>query len=249
MKEKLTQLCKELYIPIKKIDPEKMNFYGNQRYDEKTLIDYITELDNLLKGNIISIGGFSAGSKILGFRSMRRISNDLDCLTNEEGVRLLDNYFHNDLFQTSDYGDLFLEYKKIPVSFDIEETHGWRIPQDFFEGIRRFYFLSGGLNSISPEYLIGLKARRSINKKRFYGKDALDTINILLAPFYRSELKEINYEKIGEIIRDHASNKREEIEEYLEFIGNYSNHIKKNEIPLFEKSLKYLKNSSIKNIF
>ncbi|NMB66917.1 hypothetical protein GYA25_02560 [Candidatus Woesearchaeota archaeon] len=249
MKEKLTQLCENYNIPIKKIDPEKMTFYGTQKYNEQILINYLIELDNLLKSNLISIGGFSAGSKILGFRSMRRISNDLDCITNEEGIKLLNEHFHDNLFQTLDYGDLFLEYKKVPVSFDIEETHGWKIPKDFFEDIRRFSFLNGGLNSISPEYLIGLKTRRSINKKRFYGKDALDTINVLLSPFYRSELKEIDYEKIGKIIREHASNKREEIEAYLSFIGSYSNHIKKKEIPLFEKSLNNLKHHTIKNIF
>jgi hypothetical protein len=247
-KEKLTQLCVEHQIPCKEITREKMEFYGTQKYDEDVLIDYLIELDQILKGNIISIGGFSAGSKTLGFRPMRRISNDLDCITNPEGIRLLNNHFNGQLYQTQNYGDVFLEYNQVPVGFDVGETHGWPIPEDFFQDVKRFSFSKGGFNSISPEYLIGLKARRSITKKRFYGKDALDTINIILAPFYKEELKEVDYDKLGKIIKEHASQTEREVQDYLKFIEGYVPKVKKREIPLLQGSLNHLK-KSVKKVY
>lgn len=247
-KEKLTKLCKEYGIPSKEISSDKLNFYRCQRYNEETLIQFMIDLDQMLNGNLISIGGFSASSKVLGFRPMRVISNDLDCITNEEGVALLNNHFRDKIYQTDNYGDLFLEYKNVPVGFDVDETHGWRIPFDFFIDVRRFSFPQGSFNSISSEYLIGLKARRSISKKKFYGKDALDTINILLAPFFREDLRKIDHYKLGEILKEHSSSSFKDIEEYLNFIGSYEQKVKKNEIPLLKDSLTNLK-KHIKQIY
>jgi len=247
-KEKLTQLCKEHHIPSKELSVEKIDFYRYQKYNEDVLIQFMIELDTILKGNLISIGGFSAGSKVLGFRPMRIISNDLDCITNEEGVKLLHNHFKDELYQTTNYGDIFLEYNGVPVGFDVEETHDWHIPLDFFENTIRFSFPQGSFTSISPEYLIGLKARRSLSKKRFYGKDALDSINILLAPFFKDNLNRIDYNKLGGILRNHACSKKDEVEEYIDFISSYKQKIRKKEIPLIEDSLTLLK-KQIKQIY
>jgi len=246
VKETLTKLCREHNISCKEIPLEKMEFYGSKRYSEEFMLNAMVNLYNISQGNIITFGGFSACSKLLGFRQMRRVSNDLDCITNIEGFKILYQSFGQELFQTSNYKDLFLEYLGLPVSFDIEETHDWKIPDDFFEESILFSFPIGDLKSISPEYLIGLKARRSINKKRFYGKDALDTINILLAPNYKETLKEINQDKLSKILRENVPSDYDQIEDYFNFIYSYKDKIKKEESSLLENSLNSLKKNTKK---
>jgi len=190
------------------------------------------------------MGGMCANSYLLGLRPMRRASNDLDCiLLNEKGVYFLHSFFGNSLFQTEDFGDLFLDYNGIPVGFDLEDTHGWKIPQQFFEDTVRFEFDNGEINSISPEFLIALKARRSISKKRFYGKDAVDTANILIAPSYKQNLNKIDYSKISYLMKKYSSNSTDELSEYIDFVGKRGKDcLKKDEIPIFDKCLSNLRN-------
>ncbi len=242
-KSKLTKLCSSMKIQRKELGRKRLDEYGKQHFDEDYLIRAMTELDEISEGNLIVMGGFCACSKILGFRKMRRTSNDLDCTTNEEGLNLLYQRFGAELFQTTDYGDVFLEYQGIPVGFDIDETHGWKIPESFEQDARRFSFETGNLTSISPEFLITLKARRSILKNRFYGKDAVDSLNILLAPFYKPELPSIDTDKLGNLFRQHSSSSQELILSYLDFISKYSLNLRKEEIPIVEKFFPELLNS------
>lgn len=245
-KSRLTKLCVSLGIPKREVSEKQMDVYRSQKFDEDYLIRSMLNIDKALGGNVIVIGGFCACSKILGFRKLRRTSNDLDCVTNEEGIRLLRESFKNEIFQTTNYGDVFLEYNNIPVGFDIDETHGWVIPPEFFSDSRRFDFDSGGLTSISPEFLIALKARRSISKRRFYGKDALDTVNMILAPLYKTSLNPIDFNKLGYLIREHSSDSFDNVGEYMNFLRSYSGNLKKKEALLFEESLLILKDSTKK---
>ena len=237
MKTKLTTLCKLNGVPVQDVNRENWDEYGKQTFEEDYLVNSMAEINNFLKGNVIVMGGFCACSKILGFRKMRRASNDLDCITNEEGFHLLNKHFNGQIFQTSSFGDLFLEYHKIPVGFDIDETHDWKIPQQFLDDVRTFNFPSGEITSISPEFLIALKARRSIMKKRFYGKDALDTANMVLAPVYRTDLSSIDYQKLASLFREHSTNSFEDLDKYLTFVSSCSKDLKKKEMSLFEDEM------------
>jgi hypothetical protein len=181
---------------------------------------------------------------MLGFRKMRRTSNDLDCIINEEGFQLLVEHFNGQIFQNPAFGDLFLEYHNIPVGFDIDKTHNWKIPSEFIEDSKRFDFSSGYINSISPEFLIALKARRSIMKKNFYGKDALDTANMILAPSHKPELQVIDLFKLTELFRRHSSNSFEDLQKYLHFVESYSTHLKKEERNLFLQEISLIKSSA-----
>lgn len=243
-KLKLTEICNSIGIPKREITNTQMDFYRSQKFDEDYLIQAMSEIDKALEGNVIVMGGFCACSKILGFRKIRRTSNDLDCVTNEEGIKLLHESFKDKIFQTTNYGDVFLEYNHIPVGFDVDETHGWTIPPEFASDSRRFNFNFGGLTSISPEFLIALKARRSILKKRFYGKDAIDTANMILAPLYKTSLDSLDFDKLGYLIREHSSNSFDRIKEYIQFLGSYSSNLKKEEGFIFEEYLSRLKNST-----
>ena len=247
MKDKLTKLCSSMGIPVRQLTDERMNIYRSQKFDEEILVNSMTELNKILEGNVITMGGFSACYKLLGFRKMRRVSNDLDCVINEEGLKLLYDHFGDEIFQTKNYGDIFLEYNNIPVGFDLGETHGWIIPPSFFKDLKRFNFNGKKLTSISPEFLITLKARRSILKDKFFGKDAIDTANILLAPYYKDNLNRIDFEKLGDLMRLHSSDSYETIERYINFIESHKIHLKKKELPFFSESLSSLRSSVYNN--
>jgi hypothetical protein len=245
-KSKLTELCCSNQVPVREVNRADWDFYGTQTFDEDYLVKSMAEINSFLEGNVIVMGGFCACSKILGFRPMRRASNDLDCITNEEGFYLLNKHFNGQIFQNSDFGDLFLEYNKIPVGFDIEETHDWKIPKEFIDDAKTFNFSCGKITSISPEFLIVLKARRSILKKKFYGKDALDTANMVLAPIYRSDLSQIDLSKLSFLFREHSTDSFEDLDEYLSFVSSHSKDLKIKERPLFEGGLSSIRDSAKK---
>ncbi|MFA5072031.1 MAG: nucleotidyltransferase [Candidatus Pacearchaeota archaeon] len=237
MKNKLTELCCSNKVPVREVKREDWDLYGTQTFDEDYLVKSMAEIDGFLDGNVIVMGGFCACSKILGYRPMRRASNDLDCITNEEGFYLLNKHFNGQIFQNSAFGDLFLEYNKIPVGFDIGETHDWEIPKEFIDDAKTFNFSCGKITSISPEFLIALKARRSILKKRFYGKDALDTANMVLAPIYRTDLSQIDLSKLSSLFREHSTDSFDDLDEYLKFVSSHSRDLKIKEKPLFEERM------------
>jgi len=242
MGEKLSKISASLGIPEKSID---WKLYMNANRSEEKIIDAMLDIDDCLRQEVIVMGGMCANSHILGHRPMRKASNDLDCiLLNERGVYSLYSLFRNSLFKTESFGDLFLDYNGIPVGFDLEYTHGWKIPEQFFKDVVRFNFDKGGLNSISPEFLITLKAKRSISKEKFYGKDAVDTVNILIAPSYKQNLDKINYNKIGYLMKQYASNSTDELNKYIDFIEvKGRNPLKKKEIPIFDECLSNLRDS------
>ena len=97
MGEKLTKLCCSMGIPVKEITREQMEVYKIQKMEEDSLIKSMTELDKIMNGNVIVMGGFCACSQVLGFRRMRRTSNDLDCVTDEEGIKSLFNFTYLDI--------------------------------------------------------------------------------------------------------------------------------------------------------
>jgi hypothetical protein len=205
MGKELGELCNKLGIKSRCLTDEEFAYYRNNRPSSEKLLELMIDINEIMQGKVIVIGGFCVHPKLLGFRTIRRVSNDLDCVTDKEGIRLLYNNFGERLFQTSNYEDLFLDYKGIPFGFDIKETHGWKIPEDFYHDTRTFKINESNLNTISPEYLIALKARRGALKKRIYGKDLLDTISLIVSPHFKKELKTVDLDRASKLIKEHST--------------------------------------------
>ncbi|MDP3986826.1 MAG: hypothetical protein Q8P81_01220 [Nanoarchaeota archaeon] len=244
----LTEICSSLDIPSRKIDEGALDSYRKNRPSEETLVKYMAEIDALLKSNVVVMGGFCANPSVLGFRKMRRTSNDLDCVTDGDGIQSLKETFDGRLFRTENHGDVFLDYNGVPVGFDVRETHSWEVPQSLAYSSRRIESAFGGFNVISPEFLIALKARRSILKGRYFGKDALDTANLLLAPLYRDNLKMIDFERTGDLMRRHASDSLDVALSYLSFLSGYENHLRVSERSTFNGVMISLK-SAVRNAY
>jgi len=239
----LSDICRSCGIPSRPIGEEAIDFYRDNRPAEETLVHYMAEIDALLNGNVVVMGGFCACSSVFGFRPMRRTSNDLDCVTDESGIRTLKSRFNGGLFQTVEHGDVFLDYNGIPICFDVGETHSWDIPQSLAYEARRVEFDFGGFNAISPELLIALKARRSILKGRFFGKDAVDTANILMAPLFRSDLERINFRRVRDFMRRYVSDSIDVPLSYLSFVEGYESNLRHCERPAFQGVMSLLKDA------
>lgn len=204
MGKELVKLSKELGINSRYLTEEEFIHYRSNRPKKDDILNYLLEVNKAIEEDIILIGGFCIHPSLLGHRTIRRISNDLDCITTKQGIISLHNSFKNKIFLTLNYKDIFLDYKGVPFGFDVKDTHGWEIPDDFYLDTREFKFKETNLKTISPEYLIALKARRSNLKGRIYGKDRLDTIALIVAPYFKNNLKKVDLEKSSELIRKHS---------------------------------------------
>jgi hypothetical protein len=240
MKTKMNQMghiCKNLGIPSRQISPEEITRFGENRPSSDHILRSMAEMDEIMGKHVIAFGGFCVHPSILGFRKMRKSSNDLDCITDEEGVTMLNERFHGNpmFFRTENYGDLFLEYNGVPFSFDVGETHDWKIPQDFFERSTRFFVNYGGINSVSPEYLLALKIRRSVKTGKVFGKDKLDFANVVLAPNYRYDLDSLDFGFLAELIRTHTTPHIQTAEYLVSQFLDATDHLRAGERQLFER--------------
>lgn len=242
----LTQICKENGIGKRALTEDEMAKYRNNHPRSDKVLNSMLDISEKLNGNVIVIGGFCVHPKLLGFRKMRRLSNDLDCITNEKGIKTLHENFKNELFQTENYGDLFMEYRGLPFSFDVNETHEWKIPKDFYSESREFNIKDIPLNTISPEYLITLKSRRALHKGRVFGKDKLDTANVILAPYFKEhpeneKTKYVNLEKTASLIRQHSFDNYYDVIRYADSLKKSRDHLKKSEREIFSENISKLK--------
>jgi len=237
----LTEICNEIGIRKKTLTEGDLEKYRNNNPKSEEVLDSMLEVNEVLSGNAIVIGGSVIHPKLLGFRKMRKLSNDLDCITNEEGMGELHKNFQDRIFQTTNYGDVFMEYNSLPFGFDVNETHGWEIPEDFYTEAKSFNLSRTSLKTISPEYLATLKSRRAFQKGRVFGKDKLDTANIILAPYFRENLDYMSIEKTASLMRRHSFDSLEGINNYLESVKDIENHLKKSEREIFSENISELK--------
>ncbi len=233
----LSDYCRDKGIRTRFLTEEDLTRYRENRPSSEVMLSTMAELDQLMDHDVILIGGLSATSKLLGYRKMRKTSNDLDCVTSYHGIDLLHKLFGDQLFVTENYGDLFLDYNGIPCGFDVGETHGWEIPSDFFDQTRTFNFGEQRITTISPEYLFTLKLRRTLFKERIYGKDKLDLANISLAPRFREDLEELDMDQTANLLRLHASPDYDKIFYWVFQLNTVTNHLREEERDVYRDLL------------
>jgi len=241
----LTEICKEVGIKKRTLTEQEKEKYRNNNPRSDKVMNTMLDVSSVLEGDIVVIGGFCVHPKLLGFRKMRKLSNDLDCVTDEKGIKTLYENFKDRLFQTTNYGDVFMEYNTLPFSFDTNETHGWKIPHDFFLDSVEFNIKNIPLNTISPEYLITLKSRRAMEKGRVFGKDKLDTANVILAPYFKKpeekRLDYVNLEKTASLIKQHSFDNYYDAIKYSDSLRKAKDHLKKSEREIFSENISKLK--------
>jgi hypothetical protein len=243
MGKELGEICKKLGIASRCLSEEEFDYYRNNHPHTEDILKSMLEISRIMNEEVIMIGGFCVHPELLGFRTIRRPSNDLDCVTNENGIQRLYEQFGDNLFQTLNYGDVFLDYNKMPFGFDVKETHGWHIPEDFYLDIKSFKIDGTNIKTISPEYLIALKARRGAVKSRIYGKDRLDTIALIVAPYFKNTLERVDLRRTSKLIREHSTMDYNNARRYVHSLQEGLPQLNKNERSIFLKEhLEFLNN-------
>lgn len=116
----LEKLCLSLGILTRALQEEEISGYRDNHPLPEYIISPMVDMDKVMGHNVVLIGGICAHPMLLGFRQMRRTSNDLDCITDDKGIRDLHTKFNGQelFFRTANFGDLFLDYKGLPFVFD-----------------------------------------------------------------------------------------------------------------------------------
>lgn len=231
---KLENLCNDLGIQKGIIDNEK---YRHRVIPSEILWNSVDEINKITGENLILIGGTCLDPLFLGFRKMRRTSNDIDSITNEEGILRLNDLFKNDtnFYYNSLHEDIFLEYNSVPFSFVIDETHNWKIPKDLINTSISLNFMSKNLRTISPEYLTTLKIKRSNCNGRVYGKDKLDIANMLIAHHFNLNKKEIDLDKTAELVYEHVTTYYDRLIELIRPLRDVEGNLRKEERSFFNE--------------
>jgi len=153
------------------------------KLDENQLLKIAHFMCKLSPKNILLIGGGNVMTQTAGYKRMRDLSDDLDFITNDEGIAEVRRFF--DLkkhYHNGTRSDGEVSYVNgIVVMFFYEHIKGWKIPESAFESYVVNCTSAGQIYSVPPELNIALKIRRGSSKSpdpHIYGKDALDFATI-----------------------------------------------------------------------
>ncbi len=246
-KENLDGLVAELNIP-----PGDIN-WGEYRQKEGTtpgeLRRILPQLFMESGDNIILIGGHTSDPQLLGLRRLRKPSNGIDFIVNSEGLRNLSRT--ESIRQYSKKAETFyFDREGKLITFFYRTIGGVEIPLDFYESATEIEIGGCLILVAAPEYIISFKIRRNIGRIRTgleaVSKDASDTVSLILAPYFRNELRHVDLMKIMQIVeqavdlRDFVPSSETELPPYLAKFGNVYKQLTMKERSVFEKVLPQL---------
>ncbi|RKX75142.1 MAG: hypothetical protein DRP87_15275 [Spirochaetes bacterium] len=175
---------------------------------------------------LILYGGQVATPALLGFKKLRCLTTDIDLVILPE---FLEEIIEGEEVKYNPENDYLFCYKdNIIVVLSFLHIHNWMIPGNFYEKSINIMNKGHELRLCSPEYLVMLKFRRnSLEMKEghdFYGKDALDILNLFMAPYFRKDLREIDFNLLCQLLSEHVTPSREEWIKLFDHLGKYLHH-------------------------
>ncbi len=148
------------------------------------------------------IGGQTCHPSFLGNRKLRKASTDVDTICQPEEIIRVIGYIKKDSpFYVKKYDQFLAIYDGIPVGISLG-VHNFMPPDDFFK--RRAVITINGLDVrvCCAEYTILMKLMRANEKKRLFGKDAIDIGNLILGNKNNPRI-DVNF--LADIIRHYLS--------------------------------------------
>ena len=172
--------------------------------DSDLIRDVLSSMAAKHNNRIILYGGQTATPLLFGYKHMRTYTNDLDFISREEDLSAIITS-ENLKFDTK-HGVFFGYEMDVIYTLSSGSIHNWEIPDDFIASCRKIKFGNHYLSVCSPEYTIIMKLRRALeNGCTLFGKDAIDIINLIIAPIYRQDLEPINTDKLDKLLHSHCS--------------------------------------------
>ncbi len=176
---------------------------------------------------LVLYGGLTATERVYGLKRIRDITTDLDFACTAAGLeavlaseRILYHEGYDILFSVSD---------NVPITFAYGHIHDWPLDPGFFDSASRVRLPSAELLCCSRERSIMLKLRRTGERLESglqpFGKDALDILNILVAPSRRRELKPVDIGELCELVISGAPTAASRPAGIAAFLRGYEGHL------------------------
>lgn len=241
MGKELGEICRDLKIRQGNFSLVKNKIYRDKRLDSEKVVGAITSLREEYV-DFMMFGGQTAHPELLGFRNMRISSDDVDSVITVNGLCDLSRCFNNrNLFYIPEFQKVYLGHKGVPFIFALDYIHDWEIDPDFRHSSVFMYLRGVPVELAAPEYTIMMKMRRAQENGRFFGKDRLDIANLLLAPYFKEDLNQIDFDRLGELVSSNLP--RRDIGRWVGCLEETENHLRKRERPLFRKAYEKIRES------
>lgn len=169
---------------------------------------------------VVLYGGQLATPWFYGFKKMRAATNDVDLMIASDTIeRVVRDY--NPRYSPR-YRIFLAVLDSVPYVFSCGHIHDWTVPDDFFLSAVLHNFGSHSVTVCSREYLIALKLRRGVfSDHSLFGKDAIDILNIITAPFIRKELNQIDLSHCAELfLQNTDEHERDVVKSLMKYIPN-----------------------------
>ncbi len=190
--------------------------------------------------DLVLYGGQTASEYLYGYHRMRSATTDLDYLCTPHGIERIVNR-EPGLRYHPEYDVLFTYADSVPVSFAIDRIHDCPIAPDFFSSAQTLKIPGGFVHACSPEYSIMLKLRRTgeclANRRKPFGKDAIDIINVITGSHLRPDRPELDAAKLVELVFRYVSRDPDENAEIFRRIEEYGSHLPRHDIPVFAAAM------------
>ena len=230
------------YIPLDSIQYLDNWYRFKQSTTSRTAIsEAISSLAEKCNSELILIGGQAAGQNYLGFRELRKPSTDVDCVMTLDNLERLVRIYQktNQVFWSAEYAMYVFDIQGVPFGVFAQTIHDWVIPDLFISTSTREKQNNTSLSLPSPEYASMLKMRRAHSKKRFFGKDRLDIVNMVLAPHFKKR-PPFNTDAFLELLSEHVTPDRSAQKELLEQLPLATTNLTKQEKELFKEEYERL---------
>ncbi len=207
-----------------------------EEYTEDKIYDLVEYFGSVYGEDLVLYGGQTATERVYGFKRIRDITNDLDFVCTDQGIRAVSDGRER-LFYHPRFDIFFSVRDNVPVSFALTHIHDWPVDRGFFAAAGKAAGFRSPIRCCSREYSIMLKLRRMSGRldrgEQPFGKDALDIINMAAAPCVRADLPPLDFSLLGSIVADYVTADPERIEELRAFIAGYRDHLTAREYALF----------------
>ena len=171
--------------------------------DSSLISRILTRIASRHDDRMILYGGQTATPLLFGYKHMRTYTNDLDFLVREEDLSAI--IMAEKLKFDTTHGVFFGYEMDVIYTVTCGHIHNWEIPDDLLSNSRKITFGTGTLTVCPPEYTITMKFRRALeNGCVLFGKDAIDIINLIIAPHFRKELPPVSIKKTTALLQKHC---------------------------------------------
>ena len=225
-KKSLEEICIDKGINI------EQHFLMKRKYNSLSEQDIKLALEDLFMNfydSLILIGGLSARKDFLGYKNLRKLSNDINLVISKP-KKIDEIKSKYGLTFIKDYNAIFSEVKDVPAVYHVRRVHNLEINEDFIRNIKPVKFNNIAVRVSSPEYIIFMKLLRTEEKDRFFGKDKLDIASVLLA-YYN---KKIDFDEDFFVYLLNSSPYTYQLKEYFTHILYIKNLNKQDKHSLYE---------------